>query len=76
MALLVALTLHPHPALPLPLPGGHLATIDSLAMAEHVDAKFVGRASNQCRSLWIGYSDRAAEGNWVWADGLSETFTN
>ena len=47
-----------------------------MAMAEHVDAKFVGRASNQCRSLWIGYSDRDAEGSWAWADGLAEAFTN
>ena len=44
-------------------------------MAEHIDAKFA-RANGECRSLWIGYNDRANEGIWVWTDGSPSGFTH
>ena len=54
--------------------GGHLATVSSEEMARHIDATFV-RAGGACHATWIGYNDRATEGQWVWA-GAASSYTN
>lgn len=49
--------------------GGHLATITSRAQNE------LARSFSDA-DCWIGYSDQAAEGSWVWADGTATAYSN
>ena len=55
--------------------GGHLATVDDAAENAFLVEAFVmgGHISDP---LWIGYTDAANEGSFVWASGSTSTFTN
>ena len=53
--------------------GGHLASVSSEAMARHIDANYV--RGGACHATWIGYNDRATEGDWVWT-GAASSYTN
>jgi hypothetical protein len=50
--------------------GGHLVTINNQAEQDWLAATFTGQ------NLWIGFSDQAAEGTWVWSSGEPVTYTN
>lgn len=52
--------------------GGHLVTINDADENAWVDDTFKAFGD----SFWIGYSDAASEGSWVWADGDLSDFTN
>ncbi len=54
--------------------GGHLATINNQAEQDWVFASF-GSFGGTNRSLWIGLSDAAQEGTFVWASGEPVTYT-
>jgi gliding motility-associated-like protein len=54
--------------------GANLLTVCSLAENNAVwNAAQVAGISG---GLWIGYTDQASEGNWIWQDGSTCTFTN
>jgi hypothetical protein len=55
--------------------GGHLATIRSAAENEWVRANVVN-FDNSGRGGWIGLTDQAAEGDFVWISGEPVTYTN
>lgn len=54
--------------------GGHLATINNQAEQDWVFSCF-GSFGGTNRSLWIGLSDAAQEGTFVWASGEPVTYT-
>jgi hypothetical protein len=54
--------------------GGHLVTINDAAEQAWVFSTFGSYGGNH-RSLWIGLSDAASEGTFVWASGEAVTFT-
>ena len=51
--------------------GGHLVTVNDQAEQDFLLDTFV-----DFEPLWIGYSDSATEGTYVWADGDASDFTN
>ena len=51
--------------------GGNLATINDAAEQAWLNATF-----GDDDILWIGYTDRAEEGNWQWVDGSDVTYEN
>ena len=53
--------------------GGHLVKIDDAAENAWVNATFVEPLQ---RSLWIGLSDQAVEGQFRWSDGTTPGYTN
>jgi hypothetical protein len=53
--------------------GGHLVTIDDAAENDFVQTTFIG-LSGPSRA-WIGLSDTAVEGTFVWASGTPLTYT-
>lgn len=53
--------------------GGQLATVKNADENEFILA-LASRASSD--SFWLGATDEASEGNWVWVDGTPVTFTN
>ena len=53
--------------------GGNLATINNQAENDWVWNTFSGGSA---RSLWIGFTDEAEEGNFVWTSGEQVTYTN
>lgn len=55
--------------------GGHLASIGSQAENDFILATF-GAFGGVDRRLWIGFTDRDAEGQWAWSDGSEAAFTN
>jgi hypothetical protein len=50
--------------------GGHLVTINDQAEQDWLEATF------DQPELWIGFSDLALEGTWVWSSGEPVTYTN
>ena len=54
--------------------GATLLTVCSLAENDAVWQAAV--AAGITGGLWLGYSDQVTEGNWVWADGSTCSFTN
>ncbi len=54
--------------------GYHLATFDSAAEGEWVEATVLTYPNGP--SWWIGFTDAAAEGAWIWSDGSPVTYTN
>jgi len=55
--------------------GGHLATVEDIAENTFLTSSF-STFGGTTRHLWIGYTDAAVEGTWVWASGSTSTFTN
>ena len=55
--------------------GGHLATIDNAAENAWVVSNF-SEFQNVDRSLWIGLTDQAVEGTFVWTSGEPVAYTN
>lgn len=55
--------------------GGHLVTIDDAAEQAWVFGTF-GAWDGIQRSLWIGLSDAAVEGTFIWADGSPAGYSN
>jgi hypothetical protein len=57
---------------------GHLATIESAAENSVVNTVRLTCPSGCLYggSIWIGYSDAASEGTWVWVTGEPTTYTN
>ncbi len=51
--------------------GGHLVTINS-----PLENEWIRRQFSSYGSVWIGYTDKAAEGTWVWADGSPTKYTH
>lgn len=56
--------------------GGHLVTINDATENLWVFNTFMGLTGSATPSLWIGLTDQANEGNFVWASGEPVTFTN
>jgi hypothetical protein len=54
--------------------GGHLATVRSQAENDWIATTFMAPAPPA--AIWLGYSDEAVEGDWVWSSGEPTTFTN
>lgn len=54
--------------------GGHLVTINSAG--ENADVLAGAQAASLSGGIWIGYTDQAVEGSWVWSDGTQSAFTN
>jgi len=54
--------------------GGHLGTITSLQEHEFLRANFAGYAAGSLRP-WLGGSDAAQEGTWVWITGEVWNYT-
>jgi PKD repeat protein len=52
--------------------GGHLVTINNPAEQDFV----FELASGWVIGHWLGFSDQAEEGNWIWASGEPVTYTN
>jgi hypothetical protein len=50
--------------------GGHLVTVDDAAEQAWLTAQFGGF------NPWIGYTDQAVEGTWVWASGSGSSYQN
>ena len=48
--------------------GGHLASINSENEEIFLKREF--------ERGWIGFTDAAEEGNWIWTDGSPTTYTN
>ncbi len=55
--------------------GGHLVSIGSQAEQDFVHANF-GNVAGADRRVWIGFSDAASEGSFVWSDGTPTKYTN
>lgn len=55
--------------------GSHLVTIDDADENEWIRLNF-GNLLGVDRRIWIGYSDLAVEGSFVWADGTPNGYTN
>lgn len=53
--------------------GGYLITINNAEENEFVRQYLLANLNN---NIWIGASDIASEGNWVWTDGSQLTYTN
>ena len=51
--------------------GGNLVTINDAAEQQWVDNTF-----DQFGNFWLGLTDEASEGTWVWASGEAVTYTN
>ncbi|MDW8274046.1 MAG: lectin-like protein, partial [Chitinophagales bacterium] len=54
--------------------GANLTSI--LSQAENDAIVQAANAQGITGGAWIGYTDAASEGNWVWVDGSQSTFTN
>jgi hypothetical protein len=53
---------------------GHLVSVNSLAEQKFLEATFLSGHSVS-NAYWIGFSDFAQEGRWVWSTGEPPTFT-
>ncbi|MCC6971709.1 MAG: right-handed parallel beta-helix repeat-containing protein [Phycisphaerales bacterium] len=53
--------------------GGHLATVESLLESDWINANLT---NSQTRKLFLGLSDAALEGTFVWADGSTSVYRN
>ncbi|HUN82084.1 MAG TPA: lectin-like protein [Phycisphaerae bacterium] len=55
--------------------GGHLVSINDAVENEFVRTNFANYQSQQ-QPVWIGFTDQAVEGAFVWTDGSPVTYTN
>ena len=55
--------------------GGNLVTIDDAIENDWVATTF-GQPGVEDRQIWIGMTDQAQEGTWVWIDGSPVGYTN
>jgi hypothetical protein len=55
--------------------GAHLVTVTDGPENQWLGSTF-SHFDGTDRSLWIGFSDRATEGNWQWSSGEPVTYTN
>jgi hypothetical protein len=51
--------------------GGHLVTINNQAENDFITTTFSGYTD-----IWIGFTDQAIEGTWVWISGETPSYTN
>ena len=60
--------------------GGHLVTIDNAEENQWIVENYYGNGKIsedlEIKSLWIGYNDLKAEGQWEWISGEKNNFTN
>lgn len=54
--------------------GGNLVSVNSAA--ENADLLSAAQAQGFTGGIWIGFTDAASEGNWVWSNGSSNGYTN
>jgi len=55
--------------------GGELAVVESLAENTFLTSSF-SHFGGVTRQLWIGFTDEAVEGSWIWVNGSMNPFTN
>lgn len=55
--------------------GSHLVTVSDAAENQWLLSTF-SHYGGISRSLWIGFSDQAIEGNWQWSSGQPVTYTH
>jgi hypothetical protein len=56
--------------------GGHLVTVNDAAENLFILNTFTDSGADALRSLWIGLTDSAVEGTFVWASGEPVTYVN
>lgn len=54
--------------------GGNLVSVNSAA--ENAALLSAAQAQGFSGGIWIGFTDAASEGNWVWSNGSSNSYTN
>jgi hypothetical protein len=55
---------------------GLVTILDSTENSDITDLLYVEGSASDKDIYWIGFSDTASEGTWVWSSGLSVSFTN
>ena len=56
--------------------GGNLVSINSRKEQEFIYENFIVNDNSGDIGKWIGFTDKDQEGNWVWTDGSTITYTN
>lgn len=54
--------------------GGNLVSINDAT--ENAAIQAAAQAAGLTGSVWLGFTDQATEGTWLWADGSTSTYTN
>ena len=56
--------------------GGNLVSINSREEQEFIYENFIVNDNSKDIGKWIGFTDKDQEGNWVWTDGSTTTYSN